>query len=615
MLAAARAELLILRKWPLAWALLLVTPVVMLAVNYVAEFVLYVTLTPAQYGSIGTPAQNLPSMLPSQFSIIAVSEFTFDAQVPLIVLGALMAGGDWTGGTLRTTLLQGAGRTRAYLGQLTALSVAAVASTVLTFAVAAAASLIVRALEPAAVSSYTGAIPPTLAIAGALGAAALIALAYAALGLALGTICRSAVVAMSIALVWTMIIDSTLYQLAITAGGPLRTISDLAPGPSAVTLSGLFGTAGGGATSQNYLPVSTPEAIWTLSGYAVGAIAVAIVLLRRRDIAADRAPRRERRLRRLSRQGRMARLGRRVRLGRSQAAAPAGLLAAMRAELLIMRRRPAIWILVLILPADMLIGYYLTQYVEYLTANSPTGQVWGLNPQQLLGAMTPGQYLTGALSGFGPTSSIYGAAVFMLIGALIGGSDWGYGTIRAALVQGPGRFRTALGQHVAIMITLAGCVLITFAAAAAASAIVTAGQAGSLSVLTKGFPTPGQLAGALAAGVLVSLAYGAIGVTFGVLSRSAAAGIGAVLIWAVVVDPTLQYISTQLHGVLLRLYQLLPDASTNTLLDLPNHTGFLLGEPLDQMRIAPATAFVTLSLYAVACLTVPALVTWRRDIR
>ena len=261
----------------------------------------------------------------------------------------------------------------------------------------------------------------------------------------------------------------------------------------------------------------------------------------------------------------------------------------------------------------MLIDYYLTQYVEYLTAASPTGQVWGLNPQQLLTAMTPGQYLTGALSGFGSTSSIYGAAVFMLIGALIGGSDWGRGTIKTALLQSPGRLRTALGQYVAIMIALAASVLITFAAAAVASVIVTAGQAGSLSALT-GFPKPGQLAGALAAGILVGLAYGAIGLTFGVWFRSAAAGIGAVLLWAVVVDPALQYISTQLHGALLRLYQILPDASTNTLLNLPNHTGLLLGLPLHQMQVAPATAFVTLGLYAAAFLTIPAIVTWHRDI-
>ncbi len=112
----------------------------------------------------------------------------------------------------------------------------------------------------------------------------------------------------------------------------------------------------------------------------------------------------------------------------------------------------------------------------------------------------------------------------------------------------------------------------------------------------------------------MGLAYGAIGLTFGVWFRSAAAGIGAVLLWAVVVDPALQYISTQLHGALLRLYQILPDASTNTLLNLPNHTGLLLGLPLHQMQVAPATAFVTLGLYAAAFLTIPAIVTWHRDI-
>ncbi len=365
MLAAARAELLVLRKWPTAWALLLVTPVLMLAVDYFAEFILYLTLTPAEYARSAHPAQNLPSMLPSQFSIIAVSQFTFSAQVPLIVLGALMAGGDWTRGTLRTTLLQDCGRTRAYLGQLAALSVAAIASTVLTFAVAAGASLAVRALEPAAASPYTGAIPPTPAIAGALGAAVLIALAYAALGLALGTICRSAVVAMSIALVWTMIIDSTLYQLAITAGGAAA--HDQRPGSwaergHAVRLvrharrrryvaelpAGQHARGGvdavrlrGGGYRGGHRPAAPP-------GYRCGPQAPAGAADPRAHPGADA--------------GRTSRTA-------GRPSSRAGLLAAVRAELLIMRRRPAIWALVLILPADMLIDYYLTQYVEYLTAS------------------------------------------------------------------------------------------------------------------------------------------------------------------------------------------------------------------------------------------------------
>ena len=294
-----------------------------------------------------------------------------------------------------------------------------------------------------------------------------------------------------------------------------------------------------------------------------------------------------------------------------------GLLASVRGELLILRRRPAVWVLTLVLPVNMLIGFYVTQYVDYLSVNTPDGQIWGLNPQQLLTAMSPGQYLTGALSGFGNgygNLGMYGAAVFMLLGALIGGGDWERGTIRVSLIQGPGRLAVALGQCLATVIVLTAGVIGTFAAAALASAIAAVGQVGSLSALTHGFPSAGQVASALGAGLLLAVAYGAIGLTFGVIFRSAAAGIGAVLVWFVVVVPALEYISAQLHGALLTLYQIFPDAATNTISSLPNHTGLLLGYPIYGARVAPLTAVLTLAAYAVCCLALPAFLTCRRDI-
>jgi hypothetical protein len=41
-----RAELLVLRKWPAAWGLLLVTPALVLLNDYVAQFISYLSLTP-----------------------------------------------------------------------------------------------------------------------------------------------------------------------------------------------------------------------------------------------------------------------------------------------------------------------------------------------------------------------------------------------------------------------------------------------------------------------------------------------------------------------------------------------------------------------------------------
>ena len=69
-----RAELLVLRKWPAAWGLLLVTPVLVLLSDYVAEFISYLNLTPADYAAYGTPAQSFPALTPSQFNIIAVNQ-------------------------------------------------------------------------------------------------------------------------------------------------------------------------------------------------------------------------------------------------------------------------------------------------------------------------------------------------------------------------------------------------------------------------------------------------------------------------------------------------------------------------------------------------------------
>jgi ABC-2 type transport system permease protein len=209
-LAAARAELLVLRKWPAAWGLLLVTPAVTLVTYYVVGFVFYLTATPAQYAQPGTPAQNLPSLLPGQFVIVALTQFSFSAVAPFVVLGAVMAGGDWERGTVGTALLAGPGRIRTGAGQALALALAA--SVLATFVFSAAASVAIRAVEAKSVTPLAGAMPATWVIAWGLGVGILVALAYGALGLALGTVCRSAAGAIAAALLWALIIERTSWS-------------------------------------------------------------------------------------------------------------------------------------------------------------------------------------------------------------------------------------------------------------------------------------------------------------------------------------------------------------------------------------------------------------------
>jgi hypothetical protein len=114
---------------------------------------------------------------------------------------------------------------------------------------------------------------------------------------------------------------------------------------------------------------------------------------------------------------------------------------------------------------------------------------------------------------------------------------------------------------------------------------------------------------------VLSLAYAAAGWTLGIWLRSAAAAIGAVLVWVLVAQPSIEYFAVQLHGVILRIYEILPDAGTNTLVNLYGSPDLALyGSTFPQAQIAPALAFLTLGLYAAAFLVIPALITTRRDI-
>jgi len=608
--ASMRAELLVLRKWPAAWGLLALTPLLVLLSDYVAEWIFYLTLTPAYYSTEGTPAQNLQGLLPSQFNIIAVFQFTFAGTAPFIVLGAAMAGGDWGRGTITTALLQGPGRARTFAGQAAALIVAVTASVLATFAVAAAASSVIRLVEAKSVNPVAAAMPGVGVIAESVGAALLVAIAYGMVGLFLGTVFRSAAGAVAVALVWTLIVEGTLWDLALQLPrGLVRTITDLTLNASAVTVTGDFGTPGGGAGSQNYLIVRPVVAIATLLAYIAASLALALLVLRHRD--AVTATNRRFRLR-WRRRRRPAGSAGRTRPPRPEPAVT-GVLASLRAELLIMRKRPAVWALVLVLPVDMLINSYGYAYVLYATANS--GVSLGVNVPRVLSSLLPDQYLMTALNGgFGEFNEVNGVVVFMLLGALVGGSDWGLNTVRTALLQGPGRLRTFAGQGLALAGAVAVSVLLTFVLAAAASSIIALHQTGSLAPAGGQFPAFGDVAAALAAGLVLGLAYMAIGLSLGVWLRSAGAAIGAVLLWAVVAEPSIEYFAGQLHGIIVKLYQLLPDASTNALVNLDGTPSYYYGASQPQGHVAPPLAFLILGLYAAIFLVIPALVTRRRDI-
>jgi ABC-2 type transport system permease protein len=604
-LASLRAELLVLRKWRGAWALLAVAPLYTLLAYYVLPYISYVNDTPARYATLGPPSQLLPAMLPSQFVIVAVAI----QAAPFAVLGAMMAGGDWSRGTIKTALQQGPRRAATFIGQAVAMAVACAASVAANFAVAGAASLVLRSLAAGAVTHAGGAMPGAGVLARGLGVGLLIAVLYGAGGLALGTLFRSTSGAIAVAVLWTVIVAPVLYDLTLEVGGVVKTIGDLLPQTSAESITATFGALGGGAGTSMYYPVSPAVTVWVLLGYTAAFLAVALAVLRFRDVGAGAPSRMERRLA----------IWRRP--GRTRAAAPviavppdrpAGVLTSLRAELLILSRRPAVWAFVLAPPVAMLLNSYLLQYVYYRAAASGTLQ--GLSPIQILPAILPGQFMTVSLNSLGFSTGVDGTVPFFLLGALVAGSDWDRGTIRTSLLQGPGRLRTVAGQILAVMAALAVSAVCTVILAAAASAMISLTLTGSAATESTAFPAAGQVAGGVAAALLISVAYGAVGWGFGTLFRSAGAAIAVALLWADIVALQLDQTARTFPGALLRIYQFLPDASTNTLSNLFG-TAYspVIPAPV-VVQITPAIAFTVLIAYAAVFFAGPGLLIRRRDI-
>jgi ABC-2 type transport system permease protein len=603
--ASLRAELLVLRKSRVAWALVLVAPLLTLVTSYLFSLLGYLGDTPAMYAQEGTPAQDLPAMLPSQFVIQAAGSLFFTA--PFIVLGAVIAGGDWGRGTIRTSLLAGPGRARTFAGQAAAILIACAVSVLLCFALAALACLAIRwyAGPTAPGAAGNGAFPAWSVMGEGVGAGLLVGVAYGALGIALGTICRSAAGGVAAALAWYFLVDDQMYGLSLNAGGVFQHIYDAFPEASVVTLTSMFGSSGGGASSATYQPVGPRESAGILLGYTAVFLALALVLVLRRDVAAaGRArftwPRSSRR--------------RAPAIGQESSKADgrgAGVLASARAELLVMCRWPAMWAFVLIMPVVTLFDGYIAQYVLYL--NAGTSAIVLSSPSQVLPAILPGQYVPAVLNSIGFDPTLPGTAAFFLIGALAAGSSWTDRTITTALLQAPGRVRTAAGQALAVATALVTSVVLTFAVAGLSTVLLAVTITGSASPAAGPLPGAGRLAAAFGIAVVVSLAWGAAGWTAGTVLKSAAGAFAAMLLWTTIVQVQLDYYATLMPRAARAVYDLLPDAATNTVALLFGQVNY--GGPMGGFgEVAPGLAFAILAAYALACFALPVLVTRRRDI-
>lgn len=210
----------------------------------------------------------------------------------------------------------------------------------------------------------------------------------------------------------------------------------------------------------------------------------------------------------------------------------------VRAEVLRLRKWPAVWVLAGVWLALNLTFAYVFNYIAYATGSgnfaadpATAGLLADLLPEAI-----PGVY-TGGLP-------MFGGAIMMILGALAAGSGFGWGAWKTVLTQGPGRLTafggTLLALGAVVVAILVGQLVLDFGA----SILIATVESQPLV-----WPDAAELVQSFGGGLLISAMWAAAGVLIGVLTKSPAIAVGLGLVWSLVVENLLRGVANLISGL------------------------------------------------------------------
>jgi ABC-2 type transport system permease protein len=210
-----------------------------------------------------------------------------------------------------------------------------------------------------------------------------------------------------------------------------------------------------------------------------------------------------------------------------------------RAELLRLRKWPAVWVTIGAWLAMNAMFGYIFDYLTYSTGNNSFSNA-GQSPAELLTTLLPANLAEKLPQGM----PMFGGAIMMVLGAIVAGNGYGWGTWKTVLTQGPSRTGTLAGSLAALTSIVAGVVAATLATSYVMSLAVALAESQSTAL-----PGLGELAQSVGASLLVMEMWAMGGYLLGTLARSAAVSVGLGLVWTMVVENLLRGVGASLDWV------------------------------------------------------------------
>ena len=275
-----RAELLKVAKRPAAWVLLAAAAVLNQIFAYLIPYLSYKTDDAQTFGGNVPRGEVLASTLPDQLVINTIGGFPVFAGALALVFGALVFGGEYGWGTVKTLLTQRPRRTSVLAGQLAAVAVALAAAVVVLYVLSAASALGIALAEHQSVHW-----PAAVDVVSGVGAGWLVLMMWAALGAVLGVTLRGVALPIGLGVVWVLGIENLVSAMADSVLTALRPLRDVLPGVNAGSLvSAVMPDRVIDPPPGVTASVGEPRALVTLACYVVACALVAAWVARRRDV-------------------------------------------------------------------------------------------------------------------------------------------------------------------------------------------------------------------------------------------------------------------------------------------------------------------------------------------
>jgi len=277
---------------------------------------------------------------------------------------------------------------------------------------------------------------------------------------------------------------------------------------------------------------------------------------------------------------------------------------ALRSEWLKLWKRPAVWILLAILFLLLVLLVYVLSWFSTRSIPASVNLGPGVTKADLLRTYYPQNFHRQFLS----LSSSLGEVMALILGVLAVGSEYGWGTLKTMLTQGPGRL-SALAAKLAVI----GILLVVYVLACAAGAAATSAALGLADGAALQWPDPIDIGKALLASWLM-LGWGAaFGVLLAFLFRQSALAIGLGLAYILVIEALVFSLLRQTHSsVVDTLQKFFPGPNATALTESFGQAVRFANQP--QPLVSGGQAAVVLLAFVAGATLLSALLLRRQDI-